>query len=294
MDRERTGIKERKKRRKIALISVGAVLAIAVAAMLATLDPAAPNVERDSVWFSTVQRGELVRQVRGPGTLVPADERWIAATTDALVERQLIKPGAAVQPDTVILEMSNPELSQTLQEAELELEAGLADHLALEVSLINRRFEGEARLAEIRAEYLGAKLQVEAEADLFDKNIVSRLDYERSKLAEEQLATRFDIEKRRVVQAEKSIDAELAASQARLERLRNVSVFAPGAGQRAHSACRHRGRAAGGAARARPARHDRHHAGARGAHRFAAGGTAYSRGPGQGSGAESAGRDRHP
>jgi HlyD family secretion protein len=222
MDRERPGIKQQKKRRKTVLISVGAVLAIAVAAMLATLDPAAPAVERDSVWFSTVQRGELVRQVRGPGTLVPADERWIAATTDALVERQLIKPGAAVQPDTVILEMSNPELSQTLQEAELELEAGLADHLALEVSLINRRFEGEARLAEIRAEYLGAKLQVEAESDLFEKNIVSRLDYERSKLAEEQLATRFDIEKRRVAQVENSIDAELAASQARLERLRNV------------------------------------------------------------------------
>lgn len=222
MDKERPGIKERKQRRKKIQIGVGAVLAVAVIGLLTTLDPAAPTVERDSVWYSTVQRGELVREVRGPGTLVPADERWIAASTDALVERQVIKPGAAVQPDTVILEMSNPELSQTLQEAELELEAGLADHLALEVSLINRRFEGEARLAEIRAEYLGVRLQVEAEADLYEKNIVSKLDYERTKLAEEQLATRYDIEQRRVAQSEKSIDAELAASEARLERLRNV------------------------------------------------------------------------
>ncbi len=222
MDKERPGIKERKQRRKKIQIGVGAVLAVAVIGLLTTLDPAAPTVERDSVWYSTVQRGELVREVRGPGTLLPADERWIAASTDALVERQVIKPGAAVQPDTVILEMSNPELSQTLQEAELELEAGLADHLALEVSLINRRFEGEARLAEIRAEYLGVRLQVEAEADLYEKNIVSKLDYERTKLAEEQLATRYDIEQRRVAQSEKSIDAELAASEARLERLRNV------------------------------------------------------------------------
>ncbi len=222
MDRERTGIKQRKKRRKTVLVGAGAVVIVGAVTMLAMLDPAAPTVERDSVWFSTVQRGELVRKVRGPGTLVPADERWIAASTDALVERQIIKPGAAVQPDTVILEMSNPELSQALLEAELELEAGLADHLALEVALINRRFEGEARLAEIRAEYLGTKLQVEAEADLYEKNIVSKLDYERTKLAAEQLSTRFDIEKRRVAQSEKSIDAELAASEARLERLRNV------------------------------------------------------------------------
>ena len=110
MDKERTGVKEQKQRRKTLLIGIGAALVIAALAMLATLDPAAPSVERDSVWFSTVQRGELVREVRGPGTLVPAEERWIAATTDALVERQLIKPGAAVQADTIILEMSNREV----------------------------------------------------------------------------------------------------------------------------------------------------------------------------------------
>ncbi len=222
MDRQRTDTKDRKKRQKITLAIVGGILFIGVSAVLATLDPAAPTVERDTIWLSTVQRGELIRQVRGPGTLVPKDERWIAASTDALIERLVIKPGAAVQPDTVILEMSNPELAQAMQEAELELEAGLADHLALKVSLTDRRFDGEARLAEIRAQYLGAKLQVEAEADLFQRSIISRLDYERSKLAEEQLEVRFDIEKRRVAQAENSIEAELNASEARLQRLRNV------------------------------------------------------------------------
>lgn len=222
MDVERTDIKARKQRRKVVLSVLGVILLIGVTAVLATLEPAAPTVERDTVWFSTVERGELIRQVRGPGTLVPKDERWIAASTDALVERQIIKPGAAVQPDTIILEMSNPELLQTKEEADLELQAAEADHLALRVSLTNRRFDGEARLAEIRAEYLGAKLQVEAEADLFKENIISKLDYERSKLAEEQLGTRFDIEQRRVAQAEESVRAELAASEARLERLRNI------------------------------------------------------------------------
>lgn len=222
MDRQRPDIKQNKRKRRIWLGSLAALLVIGVSVVLATLESAAPTVPRDSVFLGTVQRGELIRQVRGPGTLVPSEERWIAAVTDALVEQQIIKPGAAVTPESVILEMSNPELSQALQEAELELEAGLADHLALEVALINRGFEGEARLAEIRAEYLGAKLQVEAEAGLFESNIISRLDYERSKLREEQLATRFDIENRRVAQSERSFKAELAASEARLERLRNM------------------------------------------------------------------------
>ncbi|MBT8070137.1 MAG: HlyD family efflux transporter periplasmic adaptor subunit [Gammaproteobacteria bacterium] len=177
---------------------------------------------RDTVWLNTVERGELIRQVRGPGTLIPKEERWIAAATDALVESLLIKPGAAVQPGTVIMVMSNPELSQQKLEAELELQAAEADHLALKVTMINRRFDGEARLAEIRAQYLGAKLQVQAEAELFEQDIISRLDYERSKLAEEQLGTRYEIEQRRIAQVDESIDAELAASEARLQRLRNV------------------------------------------------------------------------
>lgn len=222
MDVTRPDIRSRKRRQKAWLLSLAGIVLLAATVVLATLERAAPTVEKDSIWVGTVQRGELVRQVRGPGTLVPRDERWIAATTDALVERQVIKPGAAVQPETVILEMSNPELTQALQEAELELEAGLADHLALEVSLTNRRFDGEARLAEIRAEFLGAQLQVEAESELYGKNIISRIDHARSQLREEQLGTRYDIEQRRVEQTLKSIDAELAASQARLERLRNV------------------------------------------------------------------------
>ncbi|MBT8055256.1 MAG: HlyD family efflux transporter periplasmic adaptor subunit [Xanthomonadales bacterium] len=225
MDRDRTDVKARKQRRKKVLGVSGALAVVIIAAFVFTLEPAAPSVDRDTVWLGKVEQGELIRQVRGPGTLVPKEERWIAATTDALVEHVRIKPGAVVQPDTIILEMSNPELVQIRQEAELELEAAEADHLALKVSLINRRFDGEARLAEIKAQYLGAKLQVQAEVDLFKQNIISRLDYERSKLAEEQLGTRYDIEQRRVVQVEESIEAELAASEARLERLRNILVL---------------------------------------------------------------------
>ncbi|MEM9530161.1 MAG: HlyD family efflux transporter periplasmic adaptor subunit [Pseudomonadota bacterium] len=222
MDLKRAGVKDRKRRRTSWLMGAGVAMLVSVFAVVATLEPAAPAVESETVFFATVQRGELTRQVRGPGTLVPKDERWIAAGTEALVERQLIKPGAPVQPQTVILEMSNPELSQLLQEAELELQAAVADQLALKVTLANRRLDGEARVAEIRAEYLSAKLQVEAEKDLVQRSIISRLDHERSKLAEEQLATRYDIERRRAVQLEESIEAEQAAGEARLERLRNL------------------------------------------------------------------------
>jgi len=222
MDVNRTGVKARKRKRKIAAITIVVIMLVAATAVILTLEPAAPTVERETVWLSTVERGELIRQVRGPGTLIPKEERWIAASTDALVESLLIKPGAAVKAGTVIMVMSNPELSQQKLEAELELQAAEADHLALNVTLINRRFDGEARLAEIRAQYLGSKLQVQAEAELFEQDIISRLDYERSKLSEEQLGTRYDIEKRRIAQVDESIGAELAASEARLERFRNI------------------------------------------------------------------------
>ncbi len=222
MDVVREDATKNRRRRKIVLVAIGAVLLAAVSVVLARLETAAPTVERERLWFGTVERGEFLREVRGPGTLVPKDERWIAATSNALVERILVKPGAEVQPDTVILEMSNPELSQALLEAQLELEAAEADHQVLGVTLMNQRLDREAQLAEIEAEYLGAALQVKAEAELFEKRIISELDHERSKLAERQLATRFDIERRRLKQTEAAVKAELAAGESRLQRLRNI------------------------------------------------------------------------
>jgi len=118
----------RKRRLRQVAIGIGAIVLVVLATVgLARLEPAAPSVARASVWVDTVREGEMLRQVRGPGTLVPREIRWIAAQTDGRVERIVIHPGAVVEPDSVILEMSNPDLVQQAEEARYALEAAYPD-----------------------------------------------------------------------------------------------------------------------------------------------------------------------
>src|SRR5690606_3437026 len=110
MDIQRIDLKQRKRRRQALWIG-GGLLAVIIAGIgISRLEPAAPGVDRSSLWMDTVKRGEMLREVRGPGTLVPKEIRWIAAETAARVERIVVRPGAMVEPDTVILELSNPEV----------------------------------------------------------------------------------------------------------------------------------------------------------------------------------------
>src|SRR6188768_2895864 len=110
MDIHRADLKVKKRRKQIAIAVVAGVVVLGGILGLARLEPAAPSVERSSVWLDTVKRGEMLREVRGPGTLVPKEIRWIAAETNARVERIVVKPGALVEPDTVIVELTNPEV----------------------------------------------------------------------------------------------------------------------------------------------------------------------------------------
>src|ERR1700737_2940660 len=112
MDVPRTGIAAKKRKRRIMLIAGGAVALIAATFAISRLKPAVPSVDRSTVWVDTVKRGPMVRQVRGLGTLVPEDIRWIAAATEGRVEKIIVWPGTPVQPDTVILELSSPEFEQ--------------------------------------------------------------------------------------------------------------------------------------------------------------------------------------
>jgi len=121
----------RKRRLRQVAIGIGAIVLVVLATVgLARLEPAAPSVARASVWVDTVREGEMLRQVRGPGTLVPREIRWIAAQTDGRVERIVIHPGAVVEPDSVILEMSNPDLVQQAEEARYALEAAEAEFIS--------------------------------------------------------------------------------------------------------------------------------------------------------------------
>src|SRR5690606_9169434 len=215
MDIVRTDLKIKRQRRRWMIGSSGGIALVALTVFLFTLDPAVPAVERESVWMDTVQRGEMLRQVRGPGVLVPKEVRWIAARTNARVERVLVKPGAVVEPDTVLVEMSNPELVQQLEEARSAVAAAEAEYAALEVQLQSQLLDQKVALAEARSEYESQRLQVEAEKELAKDNIISQLELKRSVLNAEHLKVRLEVEQERSRTFEKSLQAQLRAEQAR-------------------------------------------------------------------------------
>jgi HlyD family secretion protein len=222
MDIQRADLKEKKRRKQMMLggIAVAALLGLVILVM--RLEPAAPSVESASVWRDTVKRGEMLREVRGPGTLVPKEIRWIAAETSARVERIVVKPGASVAPDTVLIELSNPELEDQLLAAKAALAAAQADYAARQVDLESQMLNQRANLAQVEADAEGARLQAEAEGELNRRGIVSTLTYKQSQLRADQLAVRVRLEKERTAKIEQNIRAQLAAERARLEPLQNT------------------------------------------------------------------------
>lgn len=220
MDIPRPELKRQRRLRQIAIASGGVIVLGALSVWLAKLEPAAPEVARASVWVDTVREGELLRQVRGPGTLVPREVRWIAAQTAGHVERIVVRPGAAVDPDTILVEMSNPDLNQQADEAFFALEAAKADFTETELRLRGKQLDQRAALATARAQYEGARLQAEAEATLAAKGIVPAIQFRRSELLAEQRRIRMQIEQERLDQFTASMAAQLAAQSARLEQVR--------------------------------------------------------------------------
>jgi len=213
----------RKKRvRQAAYIVVGVTAVLLITVGVSRLKPAAPSVDRATVWVDTVKRGPMLRQVRGTGTLVPEDIRWIPATTDGRVERIVLRPGAVVEADTVILELSNPELNQSVLEAELQLRAA-------EAQLENRRAELESQLlalrastAQVEAEYRQARLQAEADETLARDGLTSELTMKISRSRAEALEHRSKLERQRLENAERVLQSQLAVQEAEVDRLRTV------------------------------------------------------------------------
>ena len=178
-----------------------------------------PTVARSSVWVDTVRRGEILHQVRGTGVLVPSDNRWITTLVEARVDRLLAKPGALVNPETVLVEMSNPDLVQEVREARSALTAAEAEYWAVEARLQAGVLDQRAAVAEARAQYESARLQVEAEAGLVDNGVIPRIQYQRSRLLADQLKLRLAIEEERSTQVAVSMRAQLRAGSAEIERL---------------------------------------------------------------------------
>ncbi|MCI1709588.1 MAG: HlyD family efflux transporter periplasmic adaptor subunit [Chiayiivirga sp.] len=223
MDIQRADLKLKKRRKQMMWGGLGLVAMIGLGIWLATLDAAAPQVQRESLWLDSVKRGEMLREVRGPGLLVPKEIRWIAAETPARVERIVVKPGAVVEPDTVILELSNPEVAETQLAAQSALVAAEADLAAQRMTLESQLLDQKANLAGVEADYESARLQTEAEAELAAKGIIPKIQYRRSELASDRLKIRLDIEKERVAKFGQTMQSQLAATHARVDQLRSTA-----------------------------------------------------------------------
>lgn len=216
-------ILRRKRLRQAAYVAAALLVVVLVSVALARMEPAAPTVDRATVLIDTVKRGPFVRQVRGLGTLVPEDTRWLPATTDGRVERILLRPGASVRPETVILELSNPQVEQEALNARLALQSAEAALENLRVQLQNDLLTQEAQVATIEAEYKQAQMDAEANDALAKQQLVSTLLLRQSQLRAETLRTRYDIEKKRFLMASDSIEARVRVQQAAVDQARAVS-----------------------------------------------------------------------
>jgi HlyD family secretion protein len=207
-------ILKRKRQRQIAFAVVGVLVVIGVSVALARMEPAAPTVDRGVVLTDTVKRGSIIRQVHGVGTLVPEDTRWIPAVTEGRVEQILLRPGAEVTADSVILELSNPQVEQDASAARLALRSAEASLANQRVQLRNERLTQESLVATVNADYQQAKLEAEAKESLAKEKLVGSLELRQAQIKAETLKTRLDIEQRRLASADESIEARINVQEA--------------------------------------------------------------------------------
>ena len=223
MDIARPDIARKKRQRRI-LMGAGAALGLLLLTLgVSRLKPAAPGVDRAAVWIDEVKRGPMLRQVRGLGSLVPEEIRWIAATTDGRVERRLILPGRLVEADSVILELSNAELEQQALEAVSSLRASEAQRAELRVRLESQRLDQEANLARMESEYRQARLRADADEALAQQGLVADLTRQLSSVAAEEMEKRAALEKTRLAIADEAIRAQIAVQQAEVEQRRALA-----------------------------------------------------------------------
>jgi HlyD family secretion protein len=220
MDIQRPSNARAKKIRRIVYATVAAVFLAGVTYGVSRLRPAAPSVDKATIWTDEVKRGAMVRDVRGIGTLVPEDIRWIPALTDSRVDRKLLYPGAIVKPDSIILELSDPVLQREALDAEYQLKAAEADLESLKVQINSELLNQRSVTASVRSDYEQAKIQHEVDAKLFAEGLSPEVTEELSKVRVEQLAIRLKLEEDRTKNAEESAGARLQAQQSKVDQQR--------------------------------------------------------------------------
>ena len=217
--------KIKKKIRNALMIVIGLAAIGGITYGLTKLKPAAPAIDRSTTVIETVKRGEMVRDVRGNGTLVPEITRWVPAPADGRVERILLKAGVEVDPSTVIVELSNPQLEQQAIDTEFQVKAAEADQENLKVKLESDTMTQKAAIATINSQYSQAKLQLDADEVLAKQGLVSLLVLKISRVAVQDLANRLKVEQERLAVSAKSTKSQLNAAFSRLQQLRALATL---------------------------------------------------------------------
>jgi HlyD family secretion protein len=219
MDVPRPDVARKKKKRRLIIGGAALFALVLISVLVARLKPAAVSVDRAAVWVDTVKRGPMLRQVRGLGTLVPEDIRWIAASKEGRVEKIIVRPGATVQPDTVILELSSPDLEQLALDAESQAKTAEAELTTLRATLQRELLSQESTTAQVRSEYQQAKMEAETNESLKKNGLIADLAYKTSIIKRDELQNRDLIEQKRLEFARDSIEPQIAAKQATVDQL---------------------------------------------------------------------------
>jgi HlyD family secretion protein len=225
MDIARPEFRRQRRRRQILWSAIGVVCLTGVTVAVMRLKPAAPEVERSTVYSDTVKRGSMLRQVRGLGSLIPSQEfiRQIPAETEATVVRIRLLPGTQVKAETILLDMSNPQVEQAAIDANLQLKAADAELQSLRVTLQSNFMTEKADAATVNADYTQAKLQADTDKALFDLGVISGLAYKSSKSKSDELTTRNNIEVDRLDITQKAIESQIAEQQAKVDQIRALA-----------------------------------------------------------------------
>jgi HlyD family secretion protein len=223
MDVPRVGIAAKKRKRRIIMIALGALGLLVATIAISRLKPAVPSIDRSTVWIDTVKRGPMTRQVRGLGTLIPEDIRWIPANTEGRVDKINIWPGTHVDPDSVILELSSPELEQAAHDAESKATAAEAELTGMRATLQRELLDQESTTARVHSEFEQAKMERQTNDQLAKNGLIAVLDYKKSKVKESELQNRDEIEMKRLAFSRDSIEPQLASKQAAVDQAKQLA-----------------------------------------------------------------------
>jgi multidrug resistance efflux pump len=212
-------------RKRFLYIGAGVTSLVLLTLGLSRLKPAAPSVDEGTLWMDTVRQGQMLREVRGPGTLVPEQIRWVSAVVPGRVDKKLVQPGERVTAATVLLELSNPDVEIQRLQAERSLTESQAQLVSLKTTLETQRLNQAGVVATVRSEYREALRKAASDSALAAQDLISAAEYSRSRDRAEEYTERLEVEQQRLQIYTENIDSQLAVQQTQVRRLKAVADF---------------------------------------------------------------------